>query len=49
MIYRAAPDHWLALRKDNFECLRATGPEGLRDKIRADYSETAVRRFTPDF
>lgn len=44
MVYRVAPDHWIALRKDNYDCLRAASPELLNGMMRSDYHARPVPR-----
>jgi hypothetical protein len=39
-----AAGHWIAQRRDNSGALVASGPEGLRELIRADYAAEPVSR-----
>lgn len=38
------PDTWVAQRRDTRETLRAGTPDGLRDRIAADYTARPVPR-----
>lgn len=41
-----AAEHWLARRRDNGRLLNASGPDGLRELMIADYQDQPVPRET---